>query len=275
MLPVLGSLLLAALVPGVATGAPGGAEYVALGDSGAATTGIQNFDVDAPLLCAQSTTNTPKLVARELGLQLDDRTCSSARIPHLTTSQSPGVAPQFDGLGPNTKVVTLHIGANDAQFTRNILACHVGSLAGRACSDSQDPLWGNDIAAVGRAYATALRRIHQLAPNATVFVDGWPLYVRDTSCADLIGLTPRDAAYIQSKFDALNDVVSREAVAHDAVYIDTRARSTGHDMCAAPGIRWFEPLVAGQTLVPYHPTLEGMQGVADVVVAAMRASGVS
>ncbi|MFE9324834.1 hypothetical protein ACIHDR_18345 [Nocardia sp. NPDC052278] len=108
----LTSALLAA--PASTAAADGSAAYVALGDSGAATTGVQKFDTGAPLQCARSTANTPKLVAADLSLKLDDRTCSSAKIPDLIASQGPGITAQFDALGPKTQLVTLHIGANDA-----------------------------------------------------------------------------------------------------------------------------------------------------------------
>ncbi|MFI7667047.1 hypothetical protein [Nocardia sp. NPDC049526] len=58
-----------------------------------------------------------------------------------------------------------------------------------------------------------------------------------------------------------------------ATYIDTRPQSIGHDMCAPAGIRWFGPVVATETLVPHHPTLEGMRGVADIITQAIRSSG--
>ncbi|MEV2222327.1 SGNH/GDSL hydrolase family protein [Nocardia vinacea] len=265
-LPALTSVLLAA--PASSAPADGGTAYVALGDSGAATTGVQKFDTGAPLQCARSTANTPKLVAADLSLKLDDRTCSSAKIPDLTASQGPGVTPQFEALGPKTQLVTVHIGANDAHMTKYILTCHLAGA--KPCAD---PAWDTDIHSIAAAYSTALHQISALAPNARIFVDGWPTYVRDGGCPDLIGLRPADAATIQAAFDRLNSVVAREAAAAGATYIDTRPQSTGHDMCAPAGIRWFDPIVATETLVPYHPTLEGMRGVADIITQAIRSSG--
>ncbi|WP_067570925.1 SGNH/GDSL hydrolase family protein, partial [Nocardia acidivorans] len=245
--------------------ADGGAPYVALGDSGAATTGALALDLGAPPQCLRSTANTPKLVAADLGMRLDDRTCSSAKIPHLTTSQGAGIAPQFEGLGPNTELVTVHIGANDAEMTRYILTCHLAGV--RPCAD---PAWDGSIDAIAASYSAALHRISALAPNARIYVDGWPAYVRAGGCADLVGLRPADALVIQAAFDWLNAVVAREAAAAGAIYIDTRPESIGHDMCAPAGARWFEPLLATQTLLPYHPTLEGMRGIADIIVRAIR-----
>ncbi|MGW4631917.1 SGNH/GDSL hydrolase family protein [Nocardia sp. NPDC004415] len=254
----------------VAVAAPPGAEYVALGDSGAATTGVQHLDLTAPPLCARSTVNTPATIAEQLGLRLDDRTCSSARITHLTSAQGAGIAPQFEALGPATRLVTLHIGANDANFTRHVVACHLGTVAGRDCADAA---WDAEIDAIAGDYAAALRQITALAPGAAIFVDGWPSYTDGRTCAAMLGLDTAGAARIQAAFDRLNGVVAAQARAAGATYVDTVAAARGHDMCAPPGVRWFEPVVADQTLVPYHPTVEGMRGVAEVVVAAVRASG--
>ncbi|MEV6428150.1 SGNH/GDSL hydrolase family protein [Nocardia sp. NPDC051463] len=257
------------LTPAAATPTDGGAEYVALGDSGAATTGVQNFDTSAPPQCARSTTNTPKLVAADLGLRVDDRTCSSAKIGDLTSSQGPGITPQFAALGPATRLVTLHIGANDARMTKHVVTCHLAGLVGGACVD---PTWDADIDAIAAPYSAALQQISKLAPSAAIFVDGWPLYVRDGGCPQLPGLRPGDASYVQAAFDRLNTVVSHEATARSATYIDTRSQSVGHDMCAPVGVRWFDPVLATETLVPYHPTLQGMRGVADIIVQAIRSA---
>ncbi|MFQ6392785.1 SGNH/GDSL hydrolase family protein [Nocardia sp. KC 131] len=257
------------LAPAAAARADGGAEYVALGDSGAATTGVQNFDTSAPLRCARSTTNTPKLVAEDLGLRLDDRTCSSAKITDLTSSQGPGITPQFEALGPETTLVTVHIGANDAKMTEHVVACHLAGISGGACVD---PRWDADIDAIAASYTVALQQISTLAPKAAIFIDGWPLYVRDGGCPELPGLRPTDASYVQAEFDRLNTVVSRAATVRSATYIDTKSQSIGHDMCAPPGIRWFDPVLATETLIPYHPTVQGMRGVADIIVAAIRSS---
>ncbi|MFC6012725.1 SGNH/GDSL hydrolase family protein [Nocardia lasii] len=251
-----------------------GARYVALGDSGAATTGAVNLDPTAPLRCLRSTTNAPALVAQRLGLTLDDRSCSAAKIGDLFRSQGPEVAPQLDALGPATEIVTLHIGANDADMTSYILGhCHAGTITG-GCAAEADPQWDTEIDAIAPHYAAALAEITRRAPNATVFVDGWPTYLTNASCPAMLGLRPADAAYIQSKFERLNTVVAREARSHGAVYIDTVTASRDFGMCADPSTRWFDPLLADHTLLPYHPTPAGQRGVAELIVAAIEASTV-
>ncbi|MGQ4598522.1 GDSL-type esterase/lipase family protein [Nocardia sp. R6R-6] len=264
-------LALGAPTPAHAAPGGGGAEYVALGDSGAATTGVRNFDTSAPLRCLRSTANTPKLVAQDLGLRLDDRTCNSARITDLSTAQEPGIAPQFDALGPDTRLVTVHIGANDALMAEHVVACHASGIFGvGVCAG---PAWDADIDGIATSYSAALRQIAALAPKAKIVVDGWPSYVREGGCPELVGLRPSDAGRVQAAFDHLNTVVAGAATAHGATYVDTRAASIGRDACAPAGVRWIDPVIATETLVPYHLTPQGMRGVADVIVPAIRASG--
>ncbi|MGQ4616188.1 GDSL-type esterase/lipase family protein [Nocardia sp. R7R-8] len=264
-------LALGTTSPAEADPTGGGAEYVALGDSGAATTGVRNFDISAPFRCLRSTANTPHLIARDLGLQIDDRTCNSAVIADLSAAQQPGIPPQFDALGPATRLVTVHIGANDALMAEHIVACHGYGLTG--AGGCAGPEWSADIDAIAPSYAAALRQITARAPRALIVVDGWPRYVRDGGCPALVGLRPSDAAPIRAAFDRLNSVVSRVAIAHGATYVDTSAASEGRDACAPVGVRWMEPVLATETLVPYHLNPQGMRGIADVVVPAIRAAG--
>ncbi|KAF0847772.1 SGNH/GDSL hydrolase family protein [Nocardia caishijiensis] len=266
---VLAALIVSAsaLLPAGALAEPAsGAAYVALGDSGAATTGAADLDLAAPLRCLRSTANAPKLVARSLGLTLDDRTCSAAEIAHLSQRQAPDIAPQFDALGPATRLVTLHIGANDADMTGYILGhCHL-----TGCPSESE--WGARIDAIAPSYAAALDDIARRAPNAVIVVDGWPTYLTDRGCPAMAGLRDADAAHIQSAFERLNTVVAREAVAHGALYVDTVAASRAFGMCADPSVRWFDPILADRTLLPYHPTPAGQRGVADLIVAAIESN---
>src|SRR3984957_383706 len=76
--------------------------------------------------CGQSNSSYPYLVARTLGLQLTDMSCSSATITSLTAPQptSDGTNPaQLSALSTATRLVTLGIGGNDVGWTRIITRC--------------------------------------------------------------------------------------------------------------------------------------------------------
>ena len=109
-------------------------EYVALGDSWSADVVI--FDANglpdstyAPVDCAQSHVNYPKLVAEALAIPtFRDATCGSATTQHFANPQT-GLplggtnAPQYDRLTTNTDLVTIGIGGNDAGFAGAAIAC--------------------------------------------------------------------------------------------------------------------------------------------------------
>ena len=134
----LATLTAAALAIPLTAGATAGAvepgaaqieEYVALGDSWSAdvvladTHGLPDSTY-APIDCAQSRTNYPKLLAKELGVtSFRDATCGSAKTDDFYAPQEDlplgGTNPaQFDRLTPTTDLVTVGIGGNDAGHRR-------------------------------------------------------------------------------------------------------------------------------------------------------------
>src|SRR5690348_4010299 len=73
-------------------------DYVALGDSYSAASGVLPSDPTAPLLCLRSARNYPHVIAAATGANLVDVTCGAAETKHFTTAQYPGVPPQVDAL---------------------------------------------------------------------------------------------------------------------------------------------------------------------------------
>src|SRR5262245_42979430 len=85
---------------GLATPAAAAApvDYVALGDSYSAASGVLPTDPSASLLCLRSSRNYPHVIAAATGARLVDVTCGAAETKHFTTSQYPGVPPQLDAV---------------------------------------------------------------------------------------------------------------------------------------------------------------------------------
>ena len=131
-----------------------GFEYVALGDSYSAGFGLTPFSATSPFTatpsteangCYQADANYPHLLAGDLGLAIDDQTCSGAisanlGYPGSTTLPVPPTDPvlptlpagsevettmngqidpqlQTASLGPTTDIVTVAIGGNDLGFS--------------------------------------------------------------------------------------------------------------------------------------------------------------
>lgn len=273
--PAVAVSLLAVLLPtGVASAAAGG--YVALGDSAAAGPLIPNPDLSAPG-CIRSTANYPKLVARDLGVPITDVTCSGADTVDMTNPQETDlgtVPPQFDALTPDTTLVTLQIGGNDAGLTGlaqsclNLLPEPFGTSCAKKNTSGGHDVYGERVAAVGPKVAAVLDQIHTRAPAARVLVVGYTFYIRAGGCYPSVQLWGRDATYIQAKVDQLNGVLATEAAAHGASYVDIRTPGVGHDVCTPGSVRWVEPFIPANVAAPLHPNARGMQGMAAVVLAS-------
>ncbi|MGH8879608.1 MAG: SGNH/GDSL hydrolase family protein [Stackebrandtia sp.] len=274
-------LLVAALIfpaSGAATAVAG--NYVALGDSAAAGPLIPLPDLSSPG-CLRSTANYPKLTARTLGLAITDVTCSGAVTADMTSSQSTefgSVPPQFDALRPDTDVVTVQIGGNDAGLVGLAMSC-INLLPdpfGTSCKAENTAggrdVYGERIAGVAPRIAAVLDGIHQRSPNARVFVLGYTTYLRPNGCYPKQPLWARDANYVQAKIDQLNGVLAAAAAGHGASYVDIRTPGIGKDVCASASTRWVEGLVPGNVAAPLHPNGNGMIGMADALLRAINAA---
>ncbi|CAM5356206.1 Lysophospholipase L1-like esterase OS=Streptomyces griseomycini OX=66895 GN=FHS37_003211 PE=4 SV=1 [Streptomyces griseomycini] len=175
-----------ALVGALAFSLTGGAahastslDYVALGDSYSAGSGVLPVD-PTNLLCLRSTANYPHVIAARTGARLKDVTCGAARTKDFTESQYPGVAPQADALGADTDLVTLTIGGNDnGTFVNALTACGTAGVLtggkGSPCKDTYGTSFTDQIDAnTYPALRSALRTVRAKAPNARVAVLGYP-----------------------------------------------------------------------------------------------------
>lgn len=254
-------------------------DYVALGDSFSAGSGILPLDPTAPLLCARSTANYPHVVAQRTGAELTDVTCGGAQTKDFAGSQYPGVAPQLDAVDADTDVVTLTIGGNDNNtFIGAIVACgSAGVLSGgkgSPCKDANGDKFTKEIdASTYPALKTALRAIKDKAPNARVGILGYPWIVpaeADPTCFAKMPIATGDVPYLRDLQAHLNRAVQRAASETGATFVDMAAASEGHDACKPRGTRWIEPVLFGTNFVPVHPNAIGEKGMADQAIGVMK-----
>ncbi|MGW0903461.1 SGNH/GDSL hydrolase family protein [Streptomyces sp. NPDC002853] len=254
-------------------------DYVALGDSFSAGSGVLPLDVTAPLLCARSTANYPHVVAKRTGARLTDVTCGGAQTKDFAGSQYPGVAPQLDAVKADTDVVTLTIGGNDNNtFISAILACgSAGVLSGgkgSPCKDANGDKFTRQIdASTYPALKTALQAVKAKAPNARVGVLGYPWIVpekSDPSCFAKMPIATGDVPYLRDLQAHLNKAVQRAASETGATFVDMAAASNGHDACKPVGTRWIEPVLFGSNFVPVHPNALGESRMADQAIGVLK-----
>jgi lysophospholipase L1-like esterase len=252
--------------------------YVALGDSYTAGPGIPTITDTA---CQRSDRSYPYLVADSLGIsQVDDVSCSGAKISDLSS--------QVSALSSEDTIVTVGIGGNDVDFAGVLTRCVeldvVPSLIGSSASGSTPceayytSSGTNQIEAkiqdASTALASALIEISHKAPKARIYVVGYPDLLPDggTSCAHTLGITPGDLSFLNQEELRLNAMLKQRAQAVGAVYVDTYTPSVGHDACSDVDTRWTEPLAPANAAAPLHPNARGEQGMADAVLAAIKAN---
>ncbi|WP_083473440.1 SGNH/GDSL hydrolase family protein [Frankia sp. R43] len=270
--------------------------YVALGDSYTAGPRIPG-QTGTPAGCARSDHNYPSLVARQLGIRATDfrdMSCSGATIADLTESQETGEgtnAAQLTALSAQTRLVTLGIGGNDIGFSTMIKRCVGMGVVYHAlgsgkyipddmpCARLYTGTGGDQVQrkidAAGSRLTDALKNIEQRAPEARVYVVGYPAILPDdsTGCEREMSLAPGDMTYLREKEEQLNAELRERAEANGAVYVDTYSASEGHDACSAAADRWVEPLVPSSPAAAIHPNARGEQGMADAVLRVLGTIG--
>ncbi|MFJ6695289.1 SGNH/GDSL hydrolase family protein [Streptomyces sp. NPDC091272] len=279
---VLATLGAAAVLVGGAT-APAGAtraeRYVALGDSYTSAPGVP-VQVDAN--CARSNSNYPSLTARTLGVaSFQDVSCGGATTAEMWRAQGTN-APQLDALTRRTTLVTLQIGGNDIGFGEIISTCaRLGATdpTGAPCtahytSGGTDVL-ARRIAAAAPKVHKVIKAVHQRAPQAKVYVLGYPAITPDTGtgCWPSLPTAAGDVAYNRATAKRLNAMLRVVATLTRATYVDTYKPSIGHDACQPPANRWVEPLVPASPSAPFHPNATGEKAMADALLKQLARSG--
>ena len=252
--------------------------YVAMGDSFTAGPVIP-VQVE-PLGCMKSNRNYPNLVWASLrGLAFRDISCSGAKTDDLYAPQSisGGTNPaQLSKLTNRTTVVTLGIGGNDIGFSEIVKNCSSADPTATPCQDHYvvdgvDEI-GRRIRATAPKISAAIAEIERRAPNARVYLVGYPQILPNTGpgCWPSLPITEGDVPYLRAKAKQLNSMLRKQTVSAAIGYVDTYGPSRGHSACALPTKRWVEPLAPASPAAPVHPNARGMAGMAEVVTAAVR-----
>jgi hypothetical protein len=122
----------------------------------------------------------------------------------------------------------------------------------------------------------ALAEVHELAPNAKVFIVGYPQITPAAgSCSADFPWTSGDLTWFHKNVQMKgNSSLKKEAKAGGAIYVDTFGPSAGHNACEEVGVRWIEPIFGSLTGVPVHPNALGEENDAFDVEQAMLNHGV-
>ncbi len=249
---------------------PADIDYVALGDSYSAGPLVTTIRSD-PSGCVRSTDNYPAFLAGWLSVDTyTDVTCSAADTRDLTSRQrlldGKSVAPQLDALSDDTDLVTLGIGGNDFSIFSSLLDCV------ESCSDEVQALLLKNAGRVEQRVAGAVRAIAERAPEAEVYVVGYPQVLPEQETCRAVPLQPAQLAAASKIATRLNESLLAGAEAAGASYVDLDPASAGHDVCAGKSAWINGPQMRLGIAAPFHPMLAGMRGVAVEVFAAITGS---
>lgn len=251
-------------------------EYVNLGDSFSAGSGVLPVVPGSPPNCARSELNFSHLVAADRGYALTDVSCGGAKTEDFYQAQYEGLAPQLDALTPSTDLVTMTIGGNNNDTFAMAMAKCIGAALTRpgAWNPCQEQ-YGDSLAEPVHtqtypALVQALRDVHARAPQADVAILGYPWLLPPTAgCPLQMPLAAGDVPYLRDLQATLNETVARAAAETDSVFVDMSGSSEGRDSCQTPEHRWIEPIIGAVHPVPVHPNVAGERAMADAVLGAI------
>jgi lysophospholipase L1-like esterase len=256
--------------PGPGSAAP--SNYVAMGDSFAAAPGVA--EQAAPRGCHKSKNNYPAVLARRLAAStFHDVTCSGATTDDVINREQRtdhGLVPrQVDVVGPPTDLITITIGANDVGLAADAESCQVKSADPKPCTaglvlDDVDHV-STTITEQLPVWATLIDRLRADAPRARIILVGYPMFIRPGGCFPDQPILPTDANFLQAKVEELDDRQNQLAVQKGIEFLDTRAMSVGHDICAAAAERYVEGYITDGTRVPLHPTALGAVAIGNAL----------
>lgn len=251
-------------------------EYVNLGDSYSAASGVAPQAPDSPPLCSRSTNNFAHILARRNNFDLTDVSCGGASTSDFFRSQNPGTPPQLDALSPRTQLVTMMIGGNDGSVfagtvARCIIAAATTKTSATPCKDQYGPSIVNQVRTqTFPNLVRALSAVRARAPRAHVMIISYPWLMPATvrPCPGM-PVAPGDGPYTRELETALNESIRRAATQTGVQYVDATTPSVGHDSCQPADVRWIEPIVGATQPVPVHPNARGARALADITARAM------
>jgi len=255
-----------------------GARYVALGDSYSAGFGLLPYSQQPAPGCFQALEDYPHRLAAQLQLQLTDVSCSGAATANIidtpqTTITGEGTAPpQSEALDASTELVTITIGGNDLDLTGVAASCVALGADGPLLSDPErndcrsiyqpdpDDPGGDSLLArlsgtVEPAIGAAFAQIRSKAPNARVFVIGYPAVAPDAAHVppegcftslfqnplegspfrqDAFPFTDVDTAYLHELGVRLDAVLRAASASAGFTYLSTLDDTEEHTACAGP-----------------------------------------
>lgn len=173
------------------------------------------------------------------------------------------------------------MGANDENGFSNVVnTCFQGSPGNPSatpCADAFVHAGVNQLVenakVMGYDLGQAIDQFHALAPNATLYIVGYPRIIPPdgAGCWGVTNVSAGDVPVVDAWQQAVANEQKAAAAGHGAIYVDMYEASAGHDGCQSLAAdRWTNPQSqALSTGWNNHPTLAGEQAMAAALVTAV------
>jgi len=267
-----------------------GSSYVALGSSFAAGPGIRPVINRGAL---RSGRNYPHQVAQALSLELTDVTSSGATTANLLDTPqrtlSGTFAPQVSAVTPDTRLVTITAGGNDAGYIGALTKLSLAHAAGRRLPGLHPRVsawladWAGTLPSpsqfvqVADSLTRVVEAVRGRAPQGQVVLVDYLTVVETapgSGGSSSLPLTAEQVRQAEVAGAGLAAAFERAASVTGAGLVRASAASAGHGAGSAEpwvtGLKFGNPLTGGP--VPWHPTLTGATAVARLVVEFLTSS---
>lgn len=232
---VAGVLLVVAVLLHQATRRPTGrADYVALGSSYAAGSGLGGRVAGAPFVCGRGAASYPRRLARELGLSLVDASCSGATAAQVLSGGQYFQRPQIAAVNAGTRLVTLTVGGNDLHYVGDLLGLakakddgFVGWAAPKLLH-APHRVSPRDAAVLRSHIGSIVQVVRARAPDARIVVVAYPAILPPTGTCPALRLTEVEADRMRAVAAMLADATRIAARDSDATFLDMATLGAAH-----------------------------------------------
>lgn len=248
--------------------------YVAMGDS------YSSGESNSPYIAPSDTDNCHRSYQAYpmiLGANSPDLkfvACSGAATGDLYENYN-SEPPQLDSLDSSTTLVTISIGGNDIGFAQYAFDCINPTSNCDESSEAYLNIMGNANFSLPSLLSTLFQQIHTLAPNAQVYVLGYP-YVAAQGGSYCPYLTSGEIDAITNVADALDNTVSSAVTTMQNSgasfhFVDPRAVGNPflyHDVCSSNG--YFVNIINGDpSTYSFHPNQQGQLAYESMLLEAL------
>lgn len=250
-----------------------GGTYTALGDSFTTGAGLgEPQPGELARTCLRTEANYPSRLAEALGLDLDDRSCGSARSQDILTARGDRPA-QIEGVTSDTDLVTLRVGANDGNlfqiFFTDCTRAALDEPMGSPCREEH----GDDVPAAieqtGADVGAVLAEIRRRAPDATVMLVGYSRLLSASGTCPGVPFSSGDVGWIADSERDLDQTLAAAAEGTGARYVSLRGISEGRDLCEGSA-SWINDLDPGPRAgIALHPNRAEVAAVIELLTRTL------